>query len=268
MRCPFFLRVGNLSAKLKFREKELQRKKELEKLYKSLQEVDKSKARLLVNVSHNLRTPLTSILGFSELLLSKGEDEPEREEFLKIIHGESQHLARLVNDVLYLSELETDKVEWDLVETDLSKMLVEAVNAMQDLALQKGLTLTVDSHVAPLLICGDYNRLKDVITRLIDNAIRFTEEGAVKVGVTSEEDSACVYVSDTGIGIATSIVDKVFEPLAEIYKTEHKDVSQRTGLGLAICKAVIQHHGGKIWFESEPGRGSTFYFTVPLVRTR
>jgi signal transduction histidine kinase len=105
------------------------------------------------------------------------------------------------------------------------------------------------------------------MTRLIDNAIKFTIEGAIKVGITSEGDNACVSVSDTGIGIPPDIKDRVFEPLEEIYKAKHKDVPQRTGLGLAICKAVIQHHGGKIWFESEPGRGSTFYFTVPLVRT-
>ncbi len=259
---------GNLSSKLKSKERELRQKEELEKLYQALQKADQGKARLLVNVSHNLRTPLTSILGFSELLLSEDEGNPQREEFARIIHSESQHLTRIVTDTLYLSELEIGGIEWHMAKTDISKMLVEAVNAMQDLALQKGLTLTVDSHVAPLLICGDFNHLKDVIIRLIDNAIKFTEEGAIKVGITSEEDSACVYVSDTGIGIDPDIGDRVFEPLEEIYKNRYKDVPQRTGLGLAICKAVIRHHGGKIWFESEPGRGSTFYFTVPLARTR
>jgi len=258
---------GNLSNKLKFKERELKRKKELEKLYEALQEADRSKARLLVNVSHNLRTPLTSILGFSELLLSKDEGEPQREQFAKIIHTESQYLTRVVTDILYLSQLETGGVEWHMTQTDILKLVTEAANAMQGLALQKGLTLTVDSRAASLLIHGDCDRLKDVMTRLIDNAIKFTIEGAIKVGVTSEADNACVYVSDTGIGIAPDIKDRVFEPLEEIYKTEHKDVPQRTGLGLAICKAVIEHHGGKIWFESEAGRGSTLYFTLPQVRT-
>jgi len=173
-----------------------------------------------------------------------------------------------VNDVLYLSDLETDGVKWHLVETDILKIATESANAVQGLALQKGLTLTVDSRAASLVIYGDFNRLKDVIIRLIDNAIKFTAEGAIKVGITSEGDNACVYVSDTGIGIPPNIKDRVFEPLEEIYKTEHKDVPQRTGLGLAICKAVIQHHGGRIWFESEPGRGSTFYFMLPQGRTR
>lgn len=119
----------------------------------------------------------------------------------------------------------------------------------------------------PPFIYGDFARLTDVMTRLIDNAIKFTIEGSIKVGITNEEDSACVYVSDTGIGIAPHIKDRVFEPLEEIYKTGHKDVPQRTGLGLAICRTVIQHHGGKIWFESELGTGSTFYITLPLART-
>jgi len=259
---------GNLSNKLKFQERELKRKRDLEKLYEELQKANESKARLLVNVSHHLRTPLTSILGFSELLFSQDKGELQREEFAKIIYSESQHLTRLVDDILYLSELQADRIEWHLVETDILKMATEAVNARQGLALQKGLTLTVDSRAASPPIYGDFDRLTDVISRLIDNAIKFTIEGAIKVGITSEQDNACVYVSDTGIGIAPDIRDRVFEPLEGSYKTGHKDVPQRTGLGLAICKAVIQHHGGRIWFESEPGRGSTFYFTLPRVRTR
>jgi signal transduction histidine kinase len=106
------------------------------------------------------------------------------------------------------------------------------------------------------------------VVRLIDNAIKFTIEGAIKVGITDEKDSVCVYISDTGIGITPDIKDRVFEPLEQIYKTEHKEVPQRTGLGLAICKAVIQHHGGKIWVESELDKGSIFYFTLPQVKTR
>lgn len=245
---------GSLSNKLKFRERESKRKKELEEVYEALQKANAAKARLLVNVSHNLRTPLTSILGFSELLLGK-EGEPQREQFAEIIHSESQYLTRLVNDVLYLSNLESGMVEWHMVETDISKIVIEAVDTSQGLALHKGLTLTVNSRAASLVIYGDFNRLKDVIIRLIDNAIKFTTEGAIKVGITSELDNACVYVSDTGTGIAPNIKDRVFEPLEEIYKTEHKDVPQRTGLSLAICKAVIQHHWGKIWFESKPGGG-------------
>jgi len=259
---------GNLSNKLKFREGELERKKEVEKLYEALQKTNESKTRLLVNVSHHLRTPLTSIVGFSELLLAKDEGRPQWEQFAEIIHSESQYLTRLVNDVLYLSNLETDEVEWHMTKMNISKLVTEAVDAMQGSALQKGLTLTVDSRAASLLVYGDFDRLKDVVTRLIDNAIKFTIEGTIKVGITGEEDSACVYISDTGIGIPPDIKDRVFEPLEQIYKARHKEVPQRTGLGLAICKVVIQHHEGKIWFESEPGRGSTFYFTLPLVRTR
>lgn len=256
---------GNLSNKLKFKERELKQKMELEKLYEALRKADESKSRLLANVSHNLRTPLTSILGFSELLRGKDVSESQRDEFSKIIHGESQHLTRLVKDIIYLWELE-GKVEWHMVEADISKIITEAVDTMQGLALQKGLTLTIDSRAAPPLVYGDFDGLKDVVTRLIDNAMKFTVEGAIKVGVVSEEDNVCVYVSDTGIGIAADIGDRIFEPLVEIYKAEHEDVPQQTGLGLAICRAVIQHHGGKIWFESKPGIGSTFYFTVPLVK--
>ena len=257
---------GTLSSKLKSKERELKQKIELEKLYEALRKVDESKARLLANVSHNIRTPLTSILGFSELLLLKDVSESQRDEFTKIIHGESQHLARLVKDTIYLWQLEGE-IEWHMVEVDTLKIVTEAADAMQNLALQKGLSLTVDSRAASLLVCGDFNGLKDVTIRLLDNAIKFTVAGTIKVGITSEENNARIYISDTGIGIAADIGDRIFEPLVEIYKTEHENVPQRTGLGLAICKAVVRYHGGKIWFESKPGEGSIFYFTVLKVKT-
>ncbi len=259
---------GNLSGKLKFHERELKRKRDLEKLYEELRMANETKTRLLVNVSHNLRTPLTSILGFSELLSSRDEGDLQREEFAKIIYSESQHLTRLVDDVLYLSQLEIDNMVWHVTETDILKLTIEVVKAKQASALQKGLTLTVDSGDIPPLIYGDFDRLTDVISRLIDNAIRFSTEGAIKVGIANGEDEVCVYVSDAGIGIAPDIKDRIFEPLEEIYRDGYKGVPQRTGLGLAICKLVIQHHGGRLWFESELGRGSTFYFTLPQVRTR
>lgn len=258
---------GNLSSKLKSKDRELKRKKELEKLYTALQKADETKARLLVNISHNLRTPLTSLLGFSELLISAENDEQQRQDFARIIHSESQHLSHLVNDLLYLAQLEADRVEWHMVEIDIAQIVTEAADSMQHLATQKGLTLTVDSHTIPIFICGDSDSLKDVAIRLIDNAIKFTLEGTIKIGINRKDSNTCVYVADNGIGIAPDIKDRLFEPLAEIYKTAYKDVPQRTGLGLSICKAVIQHHGGKIWFESKPGQGSTFYFTLPLVIT-
>ncbi len=259
---------GTLSGKLKSKERELERKQELEKLYETLQKAHEAKARLLINVSHNLRTPLTSILGFSELLLDEDKSASQQAEFARIIHSESQYVTRLVNSILYLSELEAGGIEWHLVETDILKIATETVSTRQDSAHQKGLTLTIDNRAASSLVYGDFERLIDVMSRLIDNAIRFTIKGDIKVGITSEADNARVYVSDTGIGIAPDIGARVFEPLAEIYRTGHQDASHRTGLNLAICKAVIGYHGGKIWIESEPGKGSTFYFTLPLAKTR
>lgn len=256
---------GNLSNKLKFRERELKQRLELEKLYQVLRKADESKRRLLANISHNLRTPLTSILGFSELLLGGDVGEPQRNEFTKIINSESQHLTRLVKDITYLWELEGE-IKWQMAELDISKILAEAVEARQGLAASKGLTLTMGSQVASLRVYGDSDGLKDVVTRLIDNAIKFTVAGDIKVGFSEEGTDVSFYVADTGIGIAADVGDRIFEPLSEIYKSEHRDIPQRTGLGLAICKAVIQRHGGKIWFESKPGTGSTFYFTLPLVK--
>jgi signal transduction histidine kinase len=258
---------GNLSSKLKTKDRELKRKQELEKLYAVLQQADETKARLLVNISHNLRTPLTSLMGFSELLASTENDEKQRREFAQIIHKESQHLSQLVDNLPYLAQLEAERVEWHMEEADISQIVTEAADGMRDPAAQKGLKLLVDNPDIPLLVYGDRESLKDVVFRLIDNAIKFTLKGSINVGINRENGDVCIRVDDTGIGIAADVKDRLFEPLAEIYKIEYRDVPQRTGLGLSICKAVIRHHGGKIWFDSRPGRGSSFYFTLPLIKS-
>ena len=116
------------------------------------------------------------------------------------------------------------------------------------------------------MVYGNYNGLKDVVYRLVDNAIQYTPQGSVTIQTAKDGDVALFSITDTGIGIPGGIGDKIFEPLGEIYKTNYKLVSQRTGLSLAICKIMIEHHGGKIWFESQPDQGSTFSFTLPRAK--
>lgn len=255
---------GNLSNKLKSNQRELAQKRDIEKAYEALRQANESKSRLLANVSHNLRTPLTSIIGFSELLVSEEQPEEERQEFARIIHGESRYLARLVSDTFYLSELQGEPAAWNMMETDISKITAEVVNDQKQSASERGVTLVVDCPKTPLIVYGDPASLKDVVARITDNAVKFTEGGKVIIKATEDGEYACVSVADTGIGIPADIHGTIFEPLEQIYKTDHKTVPQRTGLGLAICRAVIEHHHGRIWFESEPNEGSTFYFTLPL----
>lgn len=255
---------GNLSNKLKSQQQELEHKRDMEKTYAALEKANKSKARLLANVSHNLRTPLTSILGFSELLISGNHNEADREKFARMIHVEARHLAHLLSDTFYLSELQNDNISWNMTRADISQLTGEAAHACAEASVECNSSLELDIYEAPLPIYGDANRLRDVISRLIDNALKYTTAGTVVIKTAPENNTACFTISDTGIGIPVHVNEAIFEPMEEIYKTDFKTVPQRTGLSLAICRSVIQQHQGNIWFRSEPGKGSTFSFTLPL----
>ena len=232
---------------------------------KELKRLSEVKSRFLANVSHDLRTPLTSILGFSAVVLKKGKDDPQWERFVTIIHDESERLTRLVNDVLDLSKLEAGKVEWHLGDMDIAVVVNETVESMQGAAAQKGITLRVDDDAMSALVHGDADRLADVMTNLIGNAIKFTDEGEITINMIKEGSNIRVSVSDTGMGVAPEIRDSLFEPFEQVDDARLRKTRQSTGLGLAICREVVLYHGGKIWFTSELGQGSTFYFTLPVI---
>lgn len=254
-------------------EKVRERTQELELANRRLQELDQLKSRFLSTVSHELRSPLTSIKAFAEILLdSPTPDAETRERFLQIINKETDRLSRLISDLLDLVKIESGRVSWRLAETDLQDIVAEATAASASLASEKDVHLQLPrSGPHPVLV--DRDRLQQVVTNLIGNAIKFTSAGGriqVRLDRTvssgphsaSPGDFVRVAVEDSGPGIPPEDRERVFE---QFYQGG-KDRSARsgTGLGLTISREIILHHGGEIWVESQPGSGSTFYFTVPL----
>jgi PAS domain S-box-containing protein len=253
-------------------EERRQRMEELRIAYERLKELDRLKDSFLSTVSHELRTPLTSIKSFSEILLAYDEDRETQKEFLNIIKEESDRLTRLINDFLDLAKIESGRMQWETVDLSVAEVIKTAINATQALAAQGKLEVKVKvSPGLPTVTC-DKDRLVQVVTNLLSNAIKFTPEGG-KIEVKArrggggklkeKSDSVVVSVTDSGVGIDPKDHESVFEKFKQVGDTL-TDKPKGTGLGLPICKEIIEHYGGKLWVESQLGRGSTFFFSLPL----
>lgn len=241
-------------------------------------EIDQMKTDFISTVSHELRTPLTSVLGFASIIKEKLETEifpilatDDRKlqktakrvnDNLNIIVTEAERLTSLINDVLDIAKMEAGKVEWQMQPLDPSELVDWAANSTA--ALFETSNLQFVSQLEPGLpqIVGDRNRLLQVLINLISNAVKFTEAGTVTCQVKQERSSVCISTIDTGVGIALEDQPKVFEKFRQVGDTL-TDKPKGTGLGLPICKQIVEHHGGKIWVESKPGQGSKFSFTIP-----
>ena len=235
-----------------------------------MQQLDQLKDEFISTVSHELRTPLTSIKGSAEILLTfDDEDRETRLEFLRIINKECDRLTRLVTEVLDLSRMESREMNWNWGEVNLEEVVAAAVDGTQSLLLQKGLAITVKVEPEMPHIWNDRDRLVQVVTNLLSNSIKFTPAGGeihVKAGRTTSKDGEEMQelcVSDTGIGIETADHLSIFQKFKQVAETL-SDKPTGTGLGLPICKEIVEYSGGNMWVESELGKGSAFYFTVPL----
>ena len=242
-------------------------------------EVDRMKTDFISTVSHELRTPLTSVLGFAKLIQKKLEEtvlpavntdtkKTERavrqvRENLHIIVSEGERLTSLINDVLDIAKIEAGKIEWNMQATTISEIVDRAIAATSVLAQNSGLEVIRDIESALPEIVVDRDRLIQVLINLLSNAIKFTDSGTVTCRVRRHAREISINVIDTGIGLATEDLERVFEKFKQVGEVM-TDKPKGTGLGLPICKQIVEHHGGRIWAESELGQGSTFSFTLPI----
>ncbi|MFZ3131200.1 MAG: response regulator [Desulfosporosinus sp.] len=249
---------------------------------KRLQELDHLKSDFLSTVSHELRTPLTSVLGFSINIKKRLEDAvfPQIKtddkkinrtikqigDNIEIIISESQRLTNLINDVLDISKMEAGKIEWKMEPISFEEVIERAIAATSSLFEQKGLELKKDLEELPL-IQGDQDRLIQTVINLMSNAVKFTEQGSITCQARVAGKEIIVSVIDTGIGIAHEDLNRVFDKFKQVGDTL-TDKPQGTGLGLPICKQIIELHGGRIWAESEIGKGSAFHFTIPILQVK
>ena len=238
-----------------------------------------AKSDFLSMVSHELRTPLTSILGFAKIIKKKlastifpeiTTEERKIQKAVKqvgdnidIIVSEGERLTALINDVLDLAKLEAGKIEWKSVPISVAQIIEQATAATSALFEAKKLKLVKELEEDLPEIVGDHDRLVQVLINLISNAIKFTEKGSVTCRVRKTDNAITVSIIDSGIGIAETDQPQVFEQFRQIGNTL-TEKPKGTGLGLPICKQIIEHQGGTIWVESELGKGSNFSFTLPI----
>jgi signal transduction histidine kinase len=238
---------------------------ELGQLYQQLEAASRHKSQFLASMSHELRTPLNAILGYTELILDDiyGAVPAPIRDVLARVQQSGQHLLALINAVLDLSRIEAGRLTLSLTDYAMQDVAQSVVTAVEALAVEKHLALT--ASVPPDLPPGkgDAQRLRQVLLNLVGNALKFTEMGAVHLQITAADGMFTVTVADTGPGIAEAEQQTIFE---EFQQAESATARQQsgTGLGLAIAKKIVELHGGRIGVESHLGKGSTFWFTVPM----
>lgn len=227
-----------------------------------LKQFERARQEFVANVSHELRTPLSHIRGYLETLLSGAKDDPEvATRFLQTIERNAARLQLLIEDLLTISELESGRLKLDLQAVSLRAVLDKVFEDFKSRAAGKGVSL--GSVTPDLEVRADPARLEQVLSNLVDNAIKYGRAGgSVTVGArTLEDDQAEVFVRDDGPGLQPETLERVFERFYRVDKARSREQGG-TGLGLSIVKHIVQSHGGRVWAQSEPGRGATFYFTL------
>ncbi|HEY4137512.1 MAG TPA: ATP-binding protein, partial [Casimicrobiaceae bacterium] len=240
--------------------------REIEDKSRQLEVANKHKSEFLANMSHELRTPLNAIIGFSEVLLERffGDVNEKQDDYLKDIHSSGKHLLSLINDILDLSKVEAGRMELEPASFDVSSALSNAMTLIRERAQRHGITLGQD--VDPMLgeIVADERKFKQILLNLLTNAVKFTPDGGqINVSARKDDSQAVIAVRDTGIGIAAEDQAAVFEEFRQVGH-DYTRKAEGTGLGLALTRKFVELHGGQIRVDSEPGKGSTFTFTIPL----
>ena len=233
--------------------------KELEAARIKAEESDRLKSAFLANMSHEIRTPLNAIVGFSKLVID-AECTNEKEQYAEIIERNSEILLNLFNDILDLSSLEADSLSFNIRPIKLIDICLQ-LEQQFCYKVKNGTKLILDDVDTELYVSGDWNRIIQIISNLLSNAAKFTPKGEIHFGYREKEDFVEFYVKDSGIGIPAERVATIFQRFGKI-----NDFVQGTGLGLTLCRMLGEKMGGRIWLRSQEGKGSRFYFTLPLIR--
>ncbi len=230
---------------------------ELETARSRAEQSDKLKSAFLANMSHEIRTPLNAIVGFSDLLMVT-EDQEEKEEFIQIINANNELLLKLINDILDLSKIEAGSVELKYEDFDLAVYFNELAASMHRRVVNPQVRLVPVNPYEACTVRLDKNRLAQILTNFVTNAIKYTSKGTIEMGYEKIDENIRLYVRDTGIGIPEDKKDKVFHRFEKL-----DEFAQGTGLGLSICKAIVEACRGEIGFESEFDKGSLFWAVLP-----
>jgi len=239
--------------------------REIEDKSRQIEAANRHKSEFLANMSHELRTPLNAIIGFSEVLQERlfGELNDKQAEYTSDILTSGQHLLSLINEILDLSKVEAGRMELELAPFDLPLAIDNARTFVRERAVKHGITLDVDVDDRLGEYVGDERKIKQILLNLLSNAVKFTPEGGrISISANKTDTGAEISVSDTGIGIPPAEQPTIFEEFRQV-GGDYAHKREGTGLGLTLAKKFVELHGGKIWVESQVGKGSTFTFTLP-----
>ena len=237
------------------------------RLYEATQEADRLKSQFLANMSHELRTPLNSIIGYTKLMLDglEGPINEEQREDLRIVYTNSKHLLQLINDLLDLSRIEAGKIVLSYQTFTISELLAEVIPGIEQLVREKGIALVTSVDPSIDYLYADKGKTRQVLINILGNAVKFTNEGSIELNVAETDTDFVFSATDTGIGIKKEHLEVIFDRFEQVGPAQIAGY-EGTGLGLTISKQFVEMQGGRIWAESEPGKGSTFSFTLPKKR--
>ena len=232
------------------------------KLIKAKDKAEESarlKSAFLANMSHEIRTPLNAIVGFSNLL-AYAQEESERAQYIGIVEENNELLLQLISDILDLSKIEAGTFEFVYDRVDVRQLCEDVVTSLR-MKVPAGVELCIAPNLAECWVYSDKNRLRQVISNFVNNAFKFTTSGEIAVGYTLRDGEVEISVTDTGVGIEEEKQKQIFDRFVKLNSFAHG-----TGLGLSICKSIVEQVGGRIGVNSEPGKGSRFWFTHSLGR--
>jgi len=230
------------------------------------EESDHLKSAFLANMSHEIRTPLNSIIGFSELMADPDFDLTQQYHFAQIIFNSGNKLLTIISDIMDLSKIEAGEIRLNKRSLPVNHLMMDIQKEYSFKAVEKGIELRLDvsnTNEDEVFIVSDENKLRQILINFVDNAIKFTDTGFVQLGVKPMGDFVHFHIKDTGIGIPVQFQEHIFERFRQVesaFTRKHGG----NGLGLAISKALVELLGGKVWMETAPGKGSTFYFSIPI----
>lgn len=238
--------------------------RELEKARKKAEESNRLKSAFLQNMSHEIRTPMNAIMGFSEFLNEPGLSEEERKKFTSVIQSSSKQLLSIVNDILTISAIETRQEKANIEAVQINDVTSELLSIFSEKANKKNLSLELENGLPDIEaeVMTDRTKLTQILTNLLDNALKFTHEGGIRFGYKLKKDELRFFVKDTGIGVEAEYHDKIFERFRQARHNTGK-MYGGTGLGLSISKGFAEILGGKMWMKARKEQGSAFFFTIP-----